>query len=141
MTLGKKAYGTLLHIGEDTSPGSYTKIDEMFSLAPVGSTGGLIDFSNHDTLIMMDYEAQDLEDGNTVAVQCNEIPGNASQNLVRASRTAKTKLYWKVIFKNGATEIFQALVTSLNTDASDLMGRQIFAFELKITGQIYRTTA
>lgn len=141
MTLGQKAFSTKIYIGDQLSPESFVKIDEVFSIGPVGGTKENVDFTNHDSVGYYEYQIFDLKDGNEIKVQANDIPGNTSQELVRTADANSTKNYWKVAYRDGTTEVFQGVIMSLETDASDLKGRVVLNFTIKIAGAITRTNA
>lgn len=140
MTLGIKSHTTKIAIGDGASPEVFDTIDETFSIGPVGGVKSLIDFSNHDTEDYMDYQVADLADGAEIQVECNEIPGNTSQDLVRTAHDDATKDNWKVTYRDGSTEIFPGIVLRLETDPSELDGRVILRFVVKIAGAIARVT-
>lgn len=141
MTQGVKSHGTILAIGDSQSPEVFTTISERFKIPKVGGKKELIDFSNHDTVGYKDYEVADLADGEEMPVECNEIPGDTAQELVRTAHANSTKCNWKVTYKDGSYDVFQAVVLALGTDPSELDGRVVFGFTLKIAGTITRTNA
>lgn len=141
MTQGVKSHGTILAIGDGASPEVFTTITERFKIPKIGGKKDLIDFSNHDTVGYKDYEVADLADGEEMAIECNEIPGNAAQELVRTAYANATKDNWKVTYKDGSYDVFEAVVLAMGTDPSELDGRVVFGFTLKIAGAITRTNA
>lgn len=141
MSSGIKSHQTKIYHGDGESPEVFTKIDEVFSVGPVGGAKGLIDMSNQDTSNMMDYKLKDLADGKQITCEANEIPGNTSQNLVRTAYDNGDEDNWKVIYRDGTYEIFTAIVLDYETDASALDDRVIFRWILKIISTIARTTA
>jgi predicted secreted protein len=140
MTLGKKAFATKLYIGDGASPEQFTKIDEVFSIGPVGGSKSTVDFTNHDTLGYMDYEIFDLKEGNEIAVQANDIDSNASQALIRAADAASSKDNYQVIARTGFGYQFPGVIMKLDTDYSDLKGRVVLSFSIKIAGDIIPVT-
>jgi hypothetical protein len=138
MTLGQKAFKTKIYIGDGESPEVFTKIDEVFSIGPVGGTKELVDFTNHDTEDYYDYEVFDLKDGKEIQVEANEIFGNTSQGLVRTADANSTKDNWKIVYRDGSYDLFPGLVMSAETDPSDLKNRVIFRFTIKIAGAVTR---
>jgi hypothetical protein len=139
MTSGIKSHTTEIAIGDGASPEVFDKVDEVFSIGPVGGTKSLIDFSSHDSVSFMEYQVADLADGDEIAVEANEVPGNISQDAVRTAYDAATTDNWKVTYRDGTTEVFTGIVMRLQTDASELDGRVIFRFTVKIAGAITRT--
>jgi len=140
MTLGIKAFNTKLYIGDGASPEVFTKIDEMFNLGPVGGTKELIDFSNHDSVGYNEYQVYDLKDGKDIQCEANYIYGNASQALVRAADTGSTVDNWRIVGRDGNGFQFPAIITALETDFSDMKGRVVFRFTLKIAGDVTPVT-
>lgn len=138
-TQGKKSYGMKISIGGVTSPDSYTKIDEVWAVPPLKRPKTLIDFSNHDDTGSgyRDYLSASLKDGSQIDFQCNEIPGNVSQDMVKTAYDNDTRCYWKIEFPGGRTEIFMGIVIDWYTSGEELDGRQIFGFTLKVIGDVY----
>ncbi len=141
MTLGQKAFGTKISIGNGASPEVFTKIDEVFNIGPVGGSKELVDMTNHDTLGYYDYLVFDLKDGKDLQIEANDIPGNVSQELVRTSEANSTKPNWQVEYRDGTKEIFPGIITDIETDPSDMKGKVVFRFTLKIAGAVVRTNA
>jgi predicted secreted protein len=141
MTEGQKAFGTKLWIGDGASPEVFTKIDEVFNIGPVGGSKELVDMTNHDTLGYYDYLVFDLKDGKDLQIEANDIPGNVSQELVRTCEANSTKPNFKVVYRDGTYEIFPGIVTDIETDPSDMKGKVVFRFTLKIAGAVVRTNA
>lgn len=137
-TSGQKAFATKIYIGDGASPEVFTKIDEVFSIGPVGGSKELVDMTSHDSLLYMDYLPFDLKDGKQISVEANEIFGNASQALVTAADVASSVDNWKVVYRNGSYDLFPGLIMDIETDPSDLKGRVVFRFVLKITGTVSR---
>ncbi len=127
-------------IGDGASPEAFTTITERFSIPAVGGTKSLIDFSNHDTENIKDYQVADLAEGQELPVKCNMIPSDAAQDLVRTAYDNGTVNNWKVTFRGtpGKYRLFPAIVTHLDDDPSELDGRVVFNFTIKITGTITR---
>jgi hypothetical protein len=140
MTQGIKAFNTKLYIGDGASPEQFTKVDEMFNLGPVGGTKELIDFSNHDSVDYNEYQVYDLKDGKEIQCEANYIYGNASQALVRAADTASSVDNYQIIGRDNHGYQFPAIITSLETDFSDMKGRVVFRFTLKIAGAVTPVT-
>ena len=140
MTQGIRSHGTKLSIGDGVSPEGFTLITERFAIPPIGGRGDLIDMSNHDSVAFMEYLPKSLEDGNELTIECNEIPGDTAQDLVRTARANKTTDNWQVEYVDGTTETFPAIVLGLETDPGELDGRVVFRFFLKIVGAITRVT-
>lgn len=141
MTSGIRSHGTILGIGDGGSPENFDTITERFAIPAVGSRGDLIDMSNHDSVAIMEYLPKSLEDGNEMTVEANYVSSalaTTAQNKVRAARVAKSTDNWKVQFVNGSYRIFPAIVIGLDDDASELDGRVVFRFVLKIVGNITR---
>ena len=141
MTQGIKSHGTILGIGNGASPESFTTITERFAIPEIGGKKELIDFSNHDSQNFKEYQVADLADGNELTIECNEIPGDAAQELVRTANENSTVDNWRVEYRDGTTETFPAIVLQAGTDPSELDGRVVFRFVLKIAGAITRLVA
>ena len=138
MTQGIKSHGTKIAIGDGASPEVFTTITEAFQIPAVGGTKGQIDFSNHDSLNFKEFQMEDLAEGLELAVKCNMIPANASQELVVAAWVAASVNNWRVTLRGGKTRIFPGVVLHVDDDPSELDGRTVFNFTLKIAGDIVR---
>lgn len=140
MTSGIKAFNTKLYIGDDASPEDFVKIDEVFALGPVGGSKEMVDFTNHDSVGFYEYQVFDLKDGAEIQVEANNVYANASQALVRAADAASTTNYWRVIGRDTHGWQFPGIITKLETDYSDLKGRVVLRFTIKIAGNITAVT-
>lgn len=138
MTQGIKSHGTKIAIGDGASPENFTTITEAFAIPAVGGTKGTIDMSNHDSVGFKEFLTQDLADGLELAIKCNMIPDDAAQELVVAAWENSTQNNWEVTFRGGKTRIFPAVVLHFDDDPSELDGRTVFNFTLKIAGNIVR---
>jgi hypothetical protein len=138
MTLGIKSHGTILAIGNGASPEVFTTITERFSIPAIGGKKGQIDFSNHDSVGFKEFKAEDLAEGEELQVKCNMIPDNVAQELVVTAYTGGTTNNWKVTFVGGKTRTFPGVVLALHDDPSELDGRVVFDFTIKIAGNITR---
>lgn len=137
-TSGQKAFSTKIYIGDGASPEVFTKIDEVFSIGPVGGSKELVDMTSHDTTGYYDYLVFDLKDGAEIQVEANEVFGNASQGLIRTAEAASGQDNYKIVYRNGSYDLFPGVIMNMETDASDLKGRVIFRFVIKIAGAVSR---
>jgi hypothetical protein len=138
MTKGIKSHGTILAIGDGTSPEVFTTITERFSIPAVGGKKGQIDMSNHDSVGFKEFLPEDLADGEELQVKCNMIPDDTAQELVVAAYNAGSVDNWKVTFVGGKYRIFPGVVLAYHDDPSELDGRVVFDFTVKIAGNIIR---
>ena len=136
MTQGIKAFSTKLYIGDGESPEGFTKIDEVFNLGPVGGTKELVDFTNHDSIGYNEYQVFDLKDGKEIQVEANHIANNSSQGLIRSADAASSVDNYMIIGRDTNGFLFPAIIMNLETDFSDLKGRVVFRFTLKIAGDV-----
>lgn len=139
-TQGETAYGTLIKIGDGASPEVFDTIDEAYSIGPVASSVDLVDFTHHESPSgFAEFKPSGVQEGDEIAVECNNVPGNTSQNLVRTAHADKTTDNWQVILNNGQTFAFAAIVIREETDPGEIRGKQIFRFTIKVTGALTRT--
>jgi predicted secreted protein len=138
MTAGIKSHGTKIAIGDGASPEGFTTITEAFTIPAVGGTKGTIDMSNHDSTGFKEFLMQDLAEGLELAIKCNMIPDNTSQELVVTAWENSSIDNWRVTLRGGKTRIFPAVVLHVDDDPSELDGRTVFNFTLKIAGDIAR---
>lgn len=81
---------------------------------------------------------EDLAEGLELAVQCNMIPDDDTQELVVTAWDNSTVDNWRITLRGGKTRIFPAVVLHVDDDPSELQGRTVFNFTLKISGDIVR---
>lgn len=129
---GRKVFGIKVRIGDGASPEVFTKIDEVFSAGPIGGKKETVDMTSHDTLGYNDFQVFDLKDGNEVQFQAIDIDSNASQALVRTADANSTKDNWQVVDRNGKGYQFQGIIMSLETDYSELKGKVVLSWAVKI---------
>ena len=141
MSDGQKAFGTKIALGNGASPEVFTKVDEVYSIGPVGGTKELVDMTNHDTLGYYDYQVFDLKEGKELAIEANDIPGNTSQEAVRTNEANSSRSNWKITYRDGTTELFPGIITDIETDPSDMKGKVVFRFTVKIAGAVVRVNA
>jgi predicted secreted protein len=137
---GKIGFGTLLKIGDGASPEVFTTIPECFSIAPVGATAPLVDFTHHESPNRTKEWKHGVKDGDEISVQGNYLATNANQQLVRTAFDDETTDNWQLVLTTaaGATEetfSFAAIVTHWDVDPQ-LEDRRVFNFTLKRTGAV-----
>lgn len=141
MTAGRKAFKTKLYIGDGASPEVFTALPELFSVGPVGGSKELVDMTNHDTLLNYDYLVFDLEDGNEIQFEANDIHGDVSQGLFRTAYANATKPNFRILDRNLDGYQFPGVITKLETDFSELKGKVVMRGTIKIAGQVLTVTA
>jgi hypothetical protein len=131
-TQGRKTFKAQLRIGDGESPEVFTKIDELLTVGPVGGRKTLINMSSHDTEGYEDFEVFDLKEGNELQAEAIDIVDNTSQGLVRTADDDSTKDNWQILDRNGKGYQFIGLVMGTETDYSDMRGKVVFRFTLKV---------
>ncbi|RPH38360.1 hypothetical protein EHM92_00315 [bacterium] len=141
MTAGRKAFKTKLYIGDQNSPESFFALPELFSIGAVGGSKELVDMTNHDTLGQYDYLVFDLEDGNEIQFEANDIHGDAQQGRFRTAYANAEKHYFQILDRNLDGYQFPGVITKLETDFSELKGKVVIRGTLKIAGTVTTVTA
>ncbi len=139
MTQGRKAFKSKFYIGDGASPEVFTKIDEVFSIGPLGGTRPTVNMTSHDTLEYEDLLGFDLKDGNEIQVQANDIVSNASQALIWAADDGDQHNF-RWVDRNGSGRQFPGIITQCGVDPSDLRGKVAFTFTVKIVGALTSIT-
>jgi len=140
MSDGRKAFKTKLKIGDGASPEVFTALPELFSVGPVGGSKELVDMTNHDTTGQYDYEVFDLEDGNELQFEANDIHGDTAQGLFRTAYSNSSKKNFQVLDRNSDGYQFPGVITKLETDFSELKGKVVLRGTLKIAGTVTTVT-
>lgn len=131
-TQGRKAFKSQIRIGDGESPEVFTKIDEMLTVGPVGGKKTLVNMSSNDTESYEDFEVHDLKEGNELQCEAVDIVDNTSQGLVRTADDDSSKDNWQVLDRNGKGWQFIGLVMGAETDYSDMRGKVVFRWTLKV---------
>lgn len=137
-TAGIKSHGTKIGIAAGTSPETYLELEECFAIGQLGGTTGLIDFSSHDSVDFRDYLAQSLAEGNDLPLQANYVEGAAAAAAFEAAYNDKEAHDFCLTLTNDKTRTFPAIITSWNEDFSELDGRVMVNFTLKLVGTIVK---
>jgi hypothetical protein len=112
MTQAVSAQGTQVHISnapatQANSPTAYTRIAEIVQFSREGDRPE-IDASN------LDSEAREyrlgLKDEGTLSFEANWIASDAGQNLMVSALASADPWDFKIVYPNGKTHYFQALV-------------------------------
>lgn len=139
-TRGLPAKGSLIYIGDGASPEVFTKINGVFSISgDIGISKPKINYTDHDTEEVEEYELADIGEGKSLQIQANEMPGDTSQEKVWDAHDDETRNNWKIIARSGKTWIFPGLVLDCSVDLSNIKDKQILKWTLDIAGTITRT--
>lgn len=141
MTQGVKSHTTKIGIGDGQSPEQFTNVDECYKVGEFGGTKSLIDFSNHDSVNLKEYQVADLAEGDEVSCEANWIPGNTSQGNIQTAYNNSTQDNYKITMRDGTTYVFPGVCTQAKRDPSALDGRVVFKFNVKVAGNIVETPA
>lgn len=139
MTSGIKSHTTKIGIGDGASPEVFSNLTEGYVVPAFGGTKGLIDFSNHDTVDMKDYQVQDLAEGDQMECEANYIPGNVNQGLFKTAYDNETEDNYRVLMRDGTTFVFAGRCLGWHVDPSELDGKVKIKFSVKVTGTITET--
>ena len=139
MTQGIKSHGTQIGISNEDSPETFANLTEGFAVPSIGGTNALIDFSNHDTVDFKDYQVEDLAEGEELACQANYIPGDTNQGKFYDAYADKEEHRFLVTFRDGSTLAFPGRCLGWHIDPSELDGRVMISFNIKIVGSIVET--
>lgn len=79
--------GFKLKLGDNSSPQSYSDIEEVLSVGQLGSVGEDLDVTNFDSADGQREFIAGLSEGNEIPVECNDIAGTQQEALVAAKGT------------------------------------------------------
>lgn len=128
MTNAKLGYGCELKMGG-------TLIDECYEMGPIGEDFELKEATHHQSPSSRREYIAGLADGRTMSFMCNNT-GSAAQAAVRAAAGTEQPFTYMIPEDAGnETNAFNAIIVMWEKNPQ-LDDKQIFGFDLKITGAI-----
>jgi len=127
-----KAQGTLLKLGSG-SPLSYTTIPEVNSFSGPGGNAGVIDVT--DLASIAKEKMSGMNDNGQLGFEINFVPSNAQHLALRTAKENGTTANFQLVFTDGTTWSFQALVTGFAVSGA-IDGVVKASVTLEITGAI-----
>jgi predicted secreted protein len=118
---------------------TYTTIAEVSKAENTGSKADTADVTNFDSTSGFREFLSTLSDSGEFAIECNFIPGNATQQVLETDFNNQTLGYYKVVLPNSlGNSTFRAIVASRDFMLPiDKQGTR--AIKLKISGIMTNT--
>jgi hypothetical protein len=135
--------GVQFQINDGASPEVVTTLPEVLSLSEVGQTNPLVDVSSFDSTAR-EYIGG-LADGSEIAVECNYLPGDTTQEGLKTNVNNKTNTLIRLIVTDSSqspvvVKTFDFSVIPLSwTLGPSFDDKNTMSFSLKITGAITET--
>jgi hypothetical protein len=138
MTTSAFTAGLTVKRGDGGSPSeTFTTIEEVFSVSPIGKTNALIDATNYDSGGNREF-IHGLADGAEISIECNYLPAATVQAALKGDVDNKTRRNLKVVLTDGTTTknfTFACIPLSWNI-APSLDNKNVITFSVKVTGAI-----
>lgn len=147
-TEARIGFGCLLKIGDAASPQTFNAIAQVRNLGNFGAERALIDKTNFDSPFFMEYILA-MPDGSEMAVTCNFLPNNPTQNsttgLIKAMADAVEREFQLLIrdsysLAEVGTFSFSGLPRAWNVPIETNTLMEI-TFAIKLTGFISYSAA
>ncbi len=136
MSIAIIANGTLLQIGDGTSPEEFTTVPEVMKLSGLAVKFDILDVTSHDSVGFFREFITGLADGDAVNFDFNWKPSNEIHILLRTNSYARTLTNFQAIFPDDSDNqcSVQTYITNIAPTAD--IGAVLRAnSSLKITGQ------
>lgn len=130
-----EGHGTLVEIGQGTTPESYDPVSEVVSFTGPGGSAAVIDVTHLQSSAK--EKMMGLFDEGQVSLELNLVPSNTGQTRLRADRVAKTKRNFRVTLTDTPATVltFAAYVInfSIGTGVDD---KATASVTLEVTGDV-----
>ena len=111
-----------------------TPIEEILSLSGVGQSNNLLDVTNFDSGLTMEY-IPGLADGAEISIEANRIDAAAGQAALIAGVKAKTTNAFILTYDSATTYTFNGVCLSYEIQPSQTEQNKL-SFSVKISGDI-----
>jgi hypothetical protein len=141
MTTSAFTAGLTVKRGDGGSPSeTFTTIEEVFSVSPIGKTNALIDATNYDSGGNREF-IHGLADGAEISIECNYLPAATVQAALKSDANNKARRNIRFVLTDGTTtKTFGCAVIPLAWNvAPSIDNKNTIAFAVKITGAITET--
>ncbi|HVL82628.1 MAG TPA: phage tail tube protein [Actinomycetota bacterium] len=127
------AQGTQLQREDPATPGTYTTVAEVRNIGGPGLSVDTSDVTSHDSGPWREFISTLIDPGE-VSLDLNFLPDDPTQTALLDDLQARRVGTWRLLFPNGATWGFPALVTGFEP-SSPHDGELSASATLKVTGQ------
>jgi len=128
------SFGTLLQRGDGASPETFTTIAEVKDITPPSLELGTEEVTSHGSPDGWREYVGTLLDGGEVEFELNFIPTDAGHQALISDMQNRVNRNFKIVFPDGSTWSFTALVTKFEPDAP-VEGVLTASVTLKVTGK------
>jgi len=135
----RAAFGvTLTRMTAAGPPKVYSTLVELLSVTPPERTQETIDVTHHGSPSGFREYIPGLKDGGEVAFSYNWTKDGQTA-LITAMNAGKGE--YKVLFADGSSEVFDAIITSVGNDAQEIDGKMVGSGAMKVSGPPTYTAA
>jgi len=133
MSDGISSQGTYIMLGSGASPQTFAEIPECSTIPGPAGTSDELDFTHlRSTGGYREYK-QSFKDNDDMTLECNYIPGDATQAALRALYLSGDVTGFVKHYPDGSTDAFDAYVKSASSPAA--VGDKLkFTVTLRVTG-------
>lgn len=138
-TQAKIGYGTLLKFGDGASPESFTTVAEVINIDGPGLSRSIPEATHMESPDGYREYLAGLKDGEEVTVECNFLPGNATQDPstgVLSFFESGARKNWQVVwpFSPAVTWEFSGIVTGFQP-TTPVDDKITLSVTIKVTGK------
>ena len=126
-------YGTTVYIGDSSSPGLYTQLQEVTEVTPPNLQVDDVEATHFTSDNRTREYIPGLIEGGEASVGMNRIPGSATEILLMGLQTAGTRVAVRIIWPNTTTWEFVGHVKGYET-ASPIDDRMTATATFKVDG-------
>jgi len=110
-------YGTTVDVGDGSSPGVWTRLQEVTEVTPPNMEVDDVEATHFTSDNRTREYISGLIEGGEAAVGMNRIPGSATEILLMGLQTSGTKVAVLITWPNGTTWQFLGLVKGYETES------------------------
>lgn len=126
-------YGTTVFLGDSSSPGVYTQLQEVIEVTPPNAQVDDVEATHFTSDNRTREYIAGLIEGGEASVAMNRIPGSATEILIMGLQTSGTRIAVRIIWPNGTIWEFVGHVKGYET-ASPIDDRMTATATLKVDG-------
>jgi predicted secreted protein len=129
--IGHGSFFRMVNVG--VSPLALAALDEVIEIGPPNETIDLIDATHMQSPDRRREFISGLKDGGDATVVLNYIPGNTSESIILAAKTAAVAVGCQIEFPDGSTWDFDAIVTGYEPSLP-IDDKMTLTVTMKVTG-------
>jgi predicted secreted protein len=126
-------YGTTVFVGDSSSPGVYTQLQEVIEVTPPNAQVDDVEATHFTSTSRTREYIAGLIEGGEASVGMNRIPGSATEILLQALQTAATVVAVRIVWPNQTIWEFLGHVKGYET-SSPIDDRMTATCTFKVDG-------